>query len=163
MTSVQAAIAIDRIPASFGAWEELLAIIHKSFAHMDGVIDPPSSVHRLTSETLRAKARSEIGFLAQAGDAIVGCAFIAEKADHFYVGKLAVLPPHQGHGVGRRLLSAAEQHAIAAGKPLLELQTRVELTGNQRAFHALGFVETGRTAHQGYDRPTSVTMRKRLA
>ena len=29
--------------------------------------------------------------------------------------------------------------------------------------HALGFVETGRTAHQGYDRPTSVTMRKRLA
>ena len=161
--SVQADIAIDRIPASFGAWEELLTIIRKSFAHMDGVIDPPSSVHRLTSETLRAKARSEIGFLAQAGDAIVGCAFIAEKADHFYVGKLAVLPAHQGHGVGRRLLSAAELHAIGAGKPLLELQTRVELTGNHRAFHALGFVETGRTAHQGYDRPTSVTMRKRLA
>ena len=45
----------------------------------------------------------------------------------------------------------------------MELQTRVELTGNQRAFRSLGFVETGRTAHQGYDRPTSVTMRKRLA
>ena len=73
---------------------------------MDGVIDPPSSVHRLTSETLRAKARSEIGFLAQAGDAIVGCAFIAEKADHFYVGKLAVLPAHQGHGVGTPLAAA---------------------------------------------------------
>ena len=48
-------------------------------------------------------------------------------------------------------------------KPLIELQTRVELTANHRAFRALGFVETGRTAHQGYDRPTSVTMRKRLA
>ena len=161
--SVQADIAIDRIPASFSGWEELLTIIRKSFAHMDGVIDPPSSVHRLTSETLQTKARSEIGFLAHAGDAIIGCAFIAEKADHFYLGKLAVLPAYQGHGVGRRLLGAAEKHATGAGKPLLELQTRVELTGNHRAFHALGFVETGRTAHQGYDRPTSVTMRKRLA
>ena len=130
---------------------------------MDGVIDPPSSVHRLTSETLREKARSEIGFLALAGDAIVGCAFIAEKTDHFYLGKLAVLPAASGPWHRTPLDGAAEQHAIRAGKPLLELQTRVELTANQRAFRALGFVETGRTAHQGYDRPTSVTMRKRLA
>ena len=85
------------------------------------------------------------------------------RPDHFYLGKLAVLPACQGRGVGRRLLEAAERHAVRAGKPVIELQTRVELTANHRAFRALGFVETGRTAHPGYDRPTSVTMRKRLA
>jgi ribosomal protein S18 acetylase RimI-like enzyme len=159
----QADVAIDPIPPDFSGWETLLALIRTAFAPMDGVIDPPSSVHRLTPEALRAKASAEVGFLARAGDTMIGCAFIAEQADHFYLGKLAVLPACQGRGVGRRLLEAAERHAVQAGKPLIELQTRVELTANHRAFKALGFVETGRTAHQGYDRPTSVTMRKRLA
>jgi ribosomal protein S18 acetylase RimI-like enzyme len=163
LTLVEADIAVAPIAAGFERWEALLALIRTAFAPMDGVIDPPSSVHRLTAETLRAKAQSEIGFLARAGDTIVGSAFIAEKTDHFYLGKLAVLPACQGCGVGRRLLEAAERHAVQAGKPLIELQTRVELIANQRVFRALGFVETGRTAHQGFDRPTSVTMQKRLA
>ena len=163
MTSVAADLAIEPIPAGFERWDDLLTVIQKSFAYMDGVIDPPSSAHRLTAQTLRAKAQAEIGFLAMAADTIIGCAFIAEQADHFYLGKLAVLPAHQGFGIGKRLLEAAERHAVHAGKPLMELQTRVELTGSQRAFRSLGFIETGRTAHQGYDRPTSVTMRKRLA
>ena len=163
MTSVAADLAIDPIPAGFERWEDLLAVIRESFAYMDGVIDPPSSVHQLSLETLHAKAQTEVGFLALAGDTIIGCVFIAEQGDHFYLGKLAVLPSHQRLGIGKRLLGAAEQHAVHAGKPLMELQTRVELTGNQRAFRSLGFVETGRTAHEGYDRPTSVTMRKRLA
>lgn len=159
----QADVAVDPIPPDFSGWETLLSLIRTAFAPMDGVIDPPSSVHRLTPEALRAKASVEVGFLAWAGDTMIGCAFIAEQADHFYLGKLAVLPAWQGRGVGRRLLEAAEWHAVQAAKPLIELQTRVELTANHRAFEALGFVETGRTAHQGYDRPTSVTMRKRLA
>ena len=163
MKSVTADLAIDPIPVGFERWEELLAVIRESFAYMDGVIDPPSSAHRLTAQTLRAKAQAEIGFLARAGDTTIGCAFIAEQADHFYLGKLAVLPAHQGLGIGKRLLEAAERHAVRAGKPFLELQARVELTGNQRAFRSLGFIETGRTAHEGYDRPTSVTMRKSLA
>jgi ribosomal protein S18 acetylase RimI-like enzyme len=163
LTPVEADIAVEPIPAGFERWEALLALIRTAFAPMDGVIDPPSSVQRLTTETLRAKAQAEIAFLALAGDTVAGCAFIAEKADHFYLGKLAVLPACQGNGIGRRLLQAAERHAVQAGKPLIQLQTRVELTGNQRAFRALGFVETGRTAHPGFDRPTSVTMQKRLA
>jgi ribosomal protein S18 acetylase RimI-like enzyme len=163
LTLVEADIAVEPIPAGFERWEALLALIRAAFAPMDGVINPPSSVHRLTSQALRAKAQSETGFLAWAGDTIVGCTFIAEKADHFYLGKLAVLPAHQGRGVGRRLLEAVERYAVQADKPLIELQTRVELTANQSTFRALGFVETGRTAHPGFDRPTSVTMRKRLA
>lgn len=156
-------IAVGRIPPGFDRWDDLLAVIRASFAYMDGVIDPPSSAHRLTPETLRDKAASETGFIALAGDGIAGCAFLAEKPVHFYLGKLAVAPGMQGRGVGRRLLEAVEAHARAAGKDIIELQTRVELTANQRMFARLGFVETARTAHAGYDRPTSVTMRKALA
>jgi hypothetical protein len=42
----------------------------------------------------------------------------------------------------------------------VELQTRIELVENHAIFAALGFVETARTAHKGYDRPTTLTFRK---
>jgi GNAT superfamily N-acetyltransferase len=158
-----AVLAVDRISLSFDRWDDLLGVIHASFAYMDGIIDPPSSAHRLTPESLRDKAGTEIGFIAMVGEDIAGCAFLAEKAEHFYLGKLAVAPAFQGRGIGGELLAAAEAHARSAGKNLIELQTRIELTGNQQLFAKLGFVETARTAHQGFDRPTSVTMRKALA
>src|SRR5690554_1610978 len=129
---------------------------------MEGRIDPPSSATRLTLDTLRRKCADEIAIVAVEGDAIVGCVFLAEKADHFYLGKLAVDPARQGAGIGRLLMQEAERIALAAGKPVVELQTRVELTGNQTTFVRMGFIETGRTAHAGYDRPTSITLRKVL-
>ncbi len=156
-------IAVTRLPSDFERWDELLTLIMRAFAYMDGVIDPPSSAHRLSVDVLREKAGTETGFLAMQDDQIVGCIFAAEHARHFYVGKLAVEPGLQGRKIGRELMRAAEAHACAAGKPVLELQARVELTGNQTAFSRLGFVETGRTAHAGYNRPTSVTMRKTLS
>jgi predicted N-acetyltransferase YhbS len=92
---------------------------------------------------------------------MVGCVFVLERANDFCVGKLAVAPDLQGQGIGS-LMPAVETLARTLGKPAIELQTRIELTGNQAAFVRLGFRETGRTAHEGYDRPTSITMRKVL-
>lgn len=163
MTEADNPISIERLPAGFDRWEELLALILGAFAYMNGVIDPPSSALRLTPENLAEKARAETVFLATAGKELLGCVFVAEKADHFYVGKLAVARAAQGAGIGRRLLAEVERFARDSGKPVLELQTRVELTANQRAFGRLGFVETERTAHAGFERPTAITMRKVLA
>jgi predicted N-acetyltransferase YhbS len=105
---VDAGIRIERIGAGFSRWQELLNLIHASFCYMDGLIDPPSSAHRLTTDGLRDKAREEIGLVAFDGDAILGCAFLAERADHIYLGKLAVAPALQGRGIGRALMAAAE-------------------------------------------------------
>lgn len=156
-------VSIEPLPPYFDRWPELLDLVRRSFAYMDGMIDPPSSAWRLTVESLRTKSASERCFLATAGGELVGCVLIAERSDHFYVGKLAVEPGMQGRGIGRALVGAVEAMARAAGKPALELQTRVELSGNQAAFAKLGFRETARTAHAGYDRPTSITLRKALA
>jgi len=156
-------IRIERLPDGFDRWGELLGLIRESFAYMDGVIDPPSSAHRLTLDSLKAKARAETCFLAWRGEELAGCIFAAERSDHFYVGKLAVASNMQGFGIGRALMQTAEGLARAHGKPVLELQARIELTANHAAFARLGFRETERTAHDGYDQPTSLTMRKVLA
>ena len=159
----QSPIVLSRAGADFGQAEELLALILRAFAYMEGVIDPPSSACGLTVGGLREKCASEIALIATDGGRLVGCVFLAEKDDHFYLGKLAVAPEQQGRGIGGMLVARAEEMAIAAGKPLLELQARIELAANHAAFARLGFVETARTAHPGFDRPTSITMRKALA
>ncbi|TIN31422.1 MAG: GNAT family N-acetyltransferase [Mesorhizobium sp.] len=154
------AILITQIPADFDRWNDVLTLIMRAFASMDGVIDPPSSAHLLTADSLRDKARRETGFVAFKGDRIVGCVFALEKVTEFYVGKLAIAPDCQGQGIGRRLMQAIEDLARSRGKAAIELQTRIELTANHAAFARLGFHETERTAHEGYARPTSITMRK---
>lgn len=156
------AVRIEPLPQDFADWDGLLALIRTAFAYMDGLIDPESSAKRLTAEALALKAREERCFVANDRGRIAGCVFASERAHAIYVGKLAVALDYQGKGIGRLLLAAVEAMARAANKPVLELQTRVELTGNQAAFARLGFVETARTAHAGYARPTSITMRKTL-
>lgn len=156
-------VEISRLPDDFSRWDELLGLIMRCFAYMDGIIDPPSSAHRLTPALLCDKARAETCFIASRDGDLVGCIFAAERQDALYVGKLAVDERLRGHGIGRALMQAAEHHARACGKPALELQTRIELPANHATFARMGFVEVARTAHEGFDRPTSITFRKALA
>ena len=153
---------IFEIGPDFGRWEALLALILSAFAPMDGVIDPPSSAHRLTPETLAAKTREETGFVAFEGNDLVGCIFCRPEDGALYVGKLAVAPGQQGMGLGRRLLERAEALARAKGLPALRLETRIELTQNHAAFARWGFVRTGAYAHPGFTRITAIEMRKLL-
>ncbi len=156
-------VFITQLAPGFERWSELLDLIMRSFASMDGVIDPPSSAHLLSVESLRDKAGRETVFLALQDGRMAGCIFAMERTADVYIGKLAVEPELQGQGIGRRLMRAVEAFARSRDKPAIELQTRVELTANHATFARLGFREIGRTAHEGYDRPTSITMRKELA
>lgn len=154
---------IAKIGEEFNRWQELLALIMSSFAYMDGVIDPPSSAHRLTLENLAEKARVEIAFVALDGDEIVGCLFCRpEPPACLYVGKLCVSPKAQGKGIGKMLLEQAEALARELALPALRLETRIELIANHTKFAAWGFVKTAENAHAGYDRTTSIEMTKFL-
>lgn len=141
-------------------WDALLALIHRAFAYMDGVIDPPSSLHSLTPATIAAQSAStEVWAI---GHPPIACVFLTPRDDALYIGKLAVDPATQGQGHARTLIHLAETRARALGLPALELQTRVELTANHAIFARLGFHQTAATAHPGYDRPTSLTFRRPL-
>ncbi|MDQ0132324.1 ribosomal protein S18 acetylase RimI-like enzyme [Neorhizobium galegae] len=160
--SEPAAIEITRIGEGFGRWDELLALILSSFAYMDDVIDPPSSAHRLTLASLAQKAREEITFAAIEGGRLIGCIFCKPEQGFLYIGKLAIAPTSQGKGIGRRLLSLAEEIAREKGLPALRLETRIELTGNHATFARWGFAKTAENAHPGFTRTTSIEMQKRL-
>ena len=133
-----------------------LALIQSAFAFMEGRIDPPSSMHRLTVDDL---AQSEVWVI---GAPPLACIVLTPKTDALYLGKLAVAAAERGKGHARTLIDHAEARARALGLSALELQTRIELIENQRTFEAMGFTELARTAHEGYDRPTSITYRRPL-
>ncbi|WP_170400984.1 GNAT family N-acetyltransferase [Ruegeria arenilitoris] len=139
---------------------EVLHLIRETFAYMEGRIDPPSSMHRLTMEELQRQARDgEIWGIGDRPDAVV---FLTPKPDCLYLSKLAVAQNKRGQGLARRLVEVAERRARAKGFRALELQTRIELVENHATFARLGFAVTRETTHPGYDRTTSLTMRKRL-
>jgi GNAT superfamily N-acetyltransferase len=141
-------------------WVSLHALLVSCFAFMDGRIDPPSSLAAMTPESLRAKADTEVLVTLWRGGALVACGYLADTGRSIYLGKLAVHPDHRGRGLLRRIVREAEAMARARGREVLELGTRVELTENHATFARLGFREVARTAHPGYDRPTSVTMER---
>lgn len=138
----------------------VLSLIRRSFAYMDGRIDPPSSQHRLTLGAVQDWARA--GQLWTIGAPAVACAVFQEKGDALYIGKLAVDAGQRGRGLARALLGRAATQAHLRGLSALELNTRIELSENHAAFARMGFEITARLAHSGYDRPTYVVMRRKI-
>lgn len=141
-------------------WHALRALIGRAFAGMDGRIDPPSSVHGLSVADIAKQA--ETGEIWVIGAPAAACVFLTPRPQALYVGKLAVDPAVQRMGYARRLMGVAERRAHELDLPLLELETRVELTENHAAFRALGFQQTAARAHPGYDRSTSLVFTKRM-
>lgn len=158
---MSAAPAIRRAGAGED-WAAIHLLVAAAFAGMEGRIDPPSSIHRWTPGMFRTEAMAGAAFLAEDADALVGCVFAHVEGDALYLGKLAVAAPARGRGIARALIDAAAREAASRGLGRLRLQTRIELVENHAAFAAMGFGRTGESAHEGYDRPTSITMERAL-
>lgn len=145
--------------AEFGP---VLALIRAAFAGMEGRIDPPSSMHRLTEAALAEMARDGEVWVAEGRDGPVACMVLTPRDGDLHLGKLAVTAACRGQGLARQLVDHALRRARVLGKTAVTLQTRIELAENHAAFAALGFRKVGESAHPGFDRPTSVTYRRDL-
>lgn len=77
-----------------------------------------------------------------------------------FVENVAVEPARQGQGLGRELLSLAEQLCREHGLPELRLYTNARMTENLALYAHLGYVEYERRTENGFER---VYLRKRLA
>lgn len=139
-------------------WTEVLTLIRREFAYMEGRIDPPSSMARMSTEDLAEQARQ--GEIWVIGSPAMACMVLTPKGDALYLGRLAVDRAARGKGFARTLVEVAVDRARTLGFLAVELQVRVELTDNQRAFEAMGFRQTNATSHPGYDRVTSLTYRR---
>jgi ribosomal protein S18 acetylase RimI-like enzyme len=74
---------------------------------------------------------------------ILGCVSLEKQKEDIYLGMLSVSPHHQMHGIGKKLLEAADAHAKKNGLSRIRLTVislRIELI---EWYERHGFVKTG--------------------
>ena len=126
-------------PATAGDRPRLIPLINSAFAVETFLQGPRTDEERLA-------ASMEKGTILIAEDAechVLASVYTELRGNHGYVGMLAVDPEHQGGGLGRRLIKAAEDRFRSQGCDAVEitvLSLRPELLPIYRRF---GFVETG--------------------
>jgi predicted N-acetyltransferase YhbS len=127
-----------------------------------GRLDPPSGVGRETLESVREDLAAGGGALAWLDGTPVGCLRLVPELDSLHVRRVAVLPEHQGRGIGLALMAWAEREAAGRGLPAVSVGVRLALPGNLAFYGRLGYQAVAEHAHPGYERPTWVMMRKSL-
>jgi predicted N-acetyltransferase YhbS len=142
----------------------LAATIAAAFEQYRGRLIPESGALRETADAISRELAAGTGaIVAEQNGQMLGCVVIKPVDDDLYFGRLAVIPSVRGHGIARRLVEAVEAEAARRRLAGVRLGVRIALTENQRFFAALGYVEASREAHPGFDRPTSINMRKVLS
>lgn len=141
----------------------IAAVIAASFAQYRGRLVPESGAFRKTAATIAAELDRGAGaIVAERNGEMLGCVLVEEKEGDLYFGRLSVVPMARGRGLATQLIDAVEAEARRRGLAGVRLGVRIVLTDNQRLFLALGYRETSREAHPGFDHPTSINMRKPL-
>lgn len=67
-----------------------------------------------------------------------------EEDDSYYICGMAIFPEFRGRGLGTRLLSLAEQHAVEMGFRKLSLIVFEQNTGAKRLYERAGYNEVAR-------------------
>jgi ribosomal protein S18 acetylase RimI-like enzyme len=143
-------------PAVKADLDELLALIHRAYR---GDVARAGWTHeadllggqRTDVETLsNALGDPRVMLLvAQETDAMIGCVQVTDKGDGAaYLGLLTVEPSRQAGGLGRQLLSAAEQ---IAAKPFGA--ERVEMTVIRQRTELIAYYERRGYRRTGEERP----------
>ncbi len=141
----------------------IAATIAASFEQYRGKLEPESGAFRETAEGIAAELARESGaIVAERNGRMIGCVMVKLIEDDLYFGRLSVVPEARGEGIARRLVEAVEDEARRRELAGVRLGVRIVLTENQQLFSSMGYVEFSREAHEGFDHPTSINMRKAL-
>ena len=140
----------------------IVAIMHAAFQEYQGVLDPPSGVHKESAETIRLKMERARWFLADADERTVGCVMVEPRDGYMYLGRLAVLPAYRGQGIGAHLMDRVEAYARELGFTRVRLGVRLVLADMRAAYERRGYVFAETHTHEGYAEPTYVILEKSL-
>jgi GNAT superfamily N-acetyltransferase len=112
----------------------------------------------MTKDYGAAIANAQAWVATQHGETIA--ALVLDVTDEgFLIDVIAVLPQHQGTGVGRALLELAEQEALRQGHDSIYLFTNEKMTENRALYERIGYVEYKRLA---FAERTRIFLRKPL-
>src|SRR5690348_1425435 len=98
---------------------------------------------RLDAVDLARQFKEGTFLLAEEEGKLAGCVYVTRHGDRAYFGLLSVDPSHQKNGIGRRLVSAAEEFARETGARSMDLKLinlRTELPGiyEKMGYHISG-------------------------
>lgn len=150
------AITVSRVtPDDAG---EILTVQRAAFvseALIYGDVDMPPLTQTL--DQLRAELADNDGWVARSDGRLVGAIRAVQHDDLLMIGRIAIAPDMQGEGIGRALLSAAEDASSARAA---ELFTGSLSEANIRLYEGCGYAETQRIAQD--DGTEQVFLRKQL-
>ena len=100
------------------------------------------------------RAQIEAGhlYVIESGGDVAGFIVLYRRRDHIHVENVAVCPARQGQGLGRALLSFAEDEAKRRNVRTIELYTNIKMTENLELYPRLGYVEFDRREEHGFSR-----------
>ena len=143
--------------------EQICRVIHNGFSEYEGTLLPPSAALAETPRSIASELAGEAdAWLAWIDGIAVGCVLARPRGIDLYLGRLSVLSSFRGRGIAAQLTSAVEDAALAGGFAGVTCSVRLALEANQRLFARLGYSEVSRTAHPGFEYPTSIDLRKLL-
>lgn len=112
----------------------------------------------MTRDYAEAIANAQVWVATQHEDTVA--ALLLDVTDEgFLVDVIAVLPQHQGTGVGRALLELSEREAMRQGHASIYLFTNEKMTENLALYQRIGYAEYKRETLEGR---TRVYLRKPL-
>jgi ribosomal protein S18 acetylase RimI-like enzyme len=103
----------------------------KGWTHEANLIQGEIRIDKKSLEKMLTDPNASI-LKYQEDDQITGCVYLEKKNTSLYLGLLTVSPDVQAKGIGKKLLKAAEEHALAKDCNKIEvtvISERTELIG----------------------------------
>jgi ribosomal protein S18 acetylase RimI-like enzyme len=147
---------VDIRTASDADASAIARVVHDAFAGFIPLIG--RAPWPMFQDYLARVAQGAVWVLTEDG-AVAGVVVLQFNQDHLFLETIAVAPPHQRSGYGRRLLSFVEAETRRRGYDETRLHMHLTMTRSIAFYRALGYTEYARTEEDGYHR---VYLRKRL-
>jgi GNAT superfamily N-acetyltransferase len=129
--------------------EHINAIVRAAYSpYIDRIGKLPAS----TTTDFGPLIESAHVFIAELSGEIVALVVLTPHGDSLELSSLSVRPDRQRQGLGRLLVSFAEQRATTLGFEALSLYTNARLEELIRYYRRCGFEVTDRRHDQGFDR-----------
>jgi GNAT superfamily N-acetyltransferase len=136
-------------PANASDLSAMTRIITDAYhKYIDRIGKPPGPM----LDDYAARIQNHTAWVAESAGSAIGLIVLVPEQDHLALDNVAVDPAHHGRGVGRALMTFAEQEAARRGYTELRLYTHEKMTENLTMYRALGWQETGRGEQAGYQR-----------
>jgi GNAT superfamily N-acetyltransferase len=101
---------------------------------------------RVNAEKLQPFFANGKFLLLENAEGLAGCVYAEVRGTRGYIGLLALRPELKGHGLGRVLMSHAEEYLVSAGCAAADLRTISARTDLVPMYKHLGYQEMGTAA-----------------